>query len=166
MKSLQESLIFEFNSTQQLKTYQELSDKYKTLYYKNENEPAEDSGSIHFNENDGIEIAFTITNWQWEANIIPKFEKTAKKADIVVSFNNDDDMTIINPTISKWMDVFNDKMTKFVEKAKRFEDKGGRKPTPVSKKDFDKFIDFSKETSYLQYNDYNYSDVKKLIDEF
>ncbi len=167
MKSLRESLIFEFSSVQTLKAYNELSSKYKGLVYKNDKdtEPS-DNGSIHYDEKTGDEFAFTITNYGWESDIIPKFEKAANKAGLTVAYNNDDDMTILNPIISKWMDDFNVKMTKFVEKSEVFNNKGGRMPKPVSKEDFDRFTELSKETSYLQYNDYNYNDVKQLIDDY
>lgn len=138
-------------------SFSELVNVVRDEFDKNGIKDPIEEGSITLGE-DGEVLCLNVATWGWESKIVDKCRKVAKRLRIRMEMSNDI-VSFINPEVTKWMDSIYDKIDS-MENALIY----GKKPrVKLSKDDFDKFIRYTKLTSYLEYEDVDYNIVKRYL---
>ena len=141
------------------KTFEDIKNAFLSEYEEHSDSIPQEDGTVIIDYQTGNQLGLCISNWDWEADRINYYQRLAKKAGLKTTYNGSDDLVILSEETGVWMTKFNEKLEKI---SSDLED--GKKPkTKVSKEDFEQFKRWSTLTGYLQYHDYDYSDIASYL---
>ena len=117
-----------------IKSFKEIKDLFLKEYEKHnqDSEPTED-GTVLVDYQTGVELGIEILNWGWEANVLPKFGKLARQANLVYLYNNNnDDLVILTNEVGSWMSKMGEKLDKLADQIDEFYQTGKKPKVRVS----------------------------------